>query len=226
MIAMGRRRTAGLAFARGGIRTKLVHEFDENRVGSDLNLMMQAGEKVRAPFGQVGDPRCESTRMQAEAKYVDRWPQQGRLCADEKRSHRAIGGDQRPMPIDGQGRIRFMPGEHQVDGLAGILQRGLVKLVFRKDRSVSRRDQENVAFAQGHFKLRGEMENHFAAWLCAAVFEKTQVPGGNFRVAGEVKLAQAAPLPPFAEKIADGSRGSHNEATIAQALEGGPLRQR
>jgi hypothetical protein len=86
-----------------------------------------------------------------------------------------------------------------------------------KDRGVPRRDEENVAFAQGHIELRGEVENHLAAWLRASGFEKTQVACGNFRVTGEIELAEAAALAPFAEKIADGLCGCHHEATIARA---------
>lgn len=121
------------------------------------------------------------------------------------------------MPIDGERRIRLVPREHQIDGLASILQRGVGKLAFGKDRGEPRRDQENVAFAQGHIKLRGEVENHLAAWLRAAGFEKAQVARGDFRVTGEIELAQAAALAPFAEKTADRLCGHHHEATIAQA---------
>jgi hypothetical protein len=155
--------------------------------------------------------------MQAKAKHVDWRAQQGRVCADEKRSHRAIGGNQHPMPINGERGIRLMPPEHQIDGLARILQRWVGKLAFRKDRSIPRRDQENVAFAQGHIELRGKVENHLPAWLRAPGFEKAQMARGDFRIAGEFELAQAAALAPFAEKIADGLCGCHREATIAQA---------
>jgi hypothetical protein len=86
------------------------------------------------------------------------------------------------------------------------------------------RNQENIPFSQRHVELRGQVENHPAAWLRPPVFEKTQMAGGNFRVTGEMELAQAAALAPFAEKIADRSRRSH-EMTIAQAQWSRPLRQ-
>jgi hypothetical protein len=51
------RGTGRFALAGNGIRAKLIHEVHENRIGGDLNLMIQASEQMRTPFGQVGNAR-------------------------------------------------------------------------------------------------------------------------------------------------------------------------
>jgi hypothetical protein len=215
VVAIYNRGTSRFALAGSWIFAKLVHELHENWVGGDLNLMMQPCEQMRTPFGQIGDARRQARGMQADTKHVDRRLQQDWGRTDEKRSHRAIGGDQHPMAINGECGIRLMPPENQIDGLARVLQRGVGKLAFRKDRGESRRDQENVAFAQRHIELCGEVENHLPTWLRAPGFQKTQVARGDFRLAGEIELAQAAALAPFAQKLADGLCGCRHQATIA-----------
>jgi len=57
VVAICSRGTSRFALAGNGIRAKLIHEFHENRVGGDLNLMIQASEQMRTPFGQVGNAR-------------------------------------------------------------------------------------------------------------------------------------------------------------------------
>lgn len=90
IVAICSRGTSRFALAGRGICAKFGHEFHENRVGGDLDLLMQAREQMRAPFGQVGNARRQATGMQAEAKHVDRRAQQGSVCADQKWRHGAI----------------------------------------------------------------------------------------------------------------------------------------
>jgi hypothetical protein len=87
-------------------------------------------------------------------------------------------------------------------------------------------DQQRVALAQRHVEQLGQMQHHLAARLRAAGFEKAQVLRGNLGFDGEVELAHAPPLPPFAQQMADGSRcgeGQVHAATIAQLRPAAPL---
>ena len=48
------------------------------------------------------------------------------------------------------------------------------------------------------------MQQHLAARMGAAGFDKAQMPGRDAGVAGEIELAQAPALPPLAQQSTDG----------------------
>ena len=74
--------------------------------------------------------------------------------------------------------------------------------------------QQRVARAQRHVEPLGQAQQHAAARRRAASLDEAQVAGGDLGLAGELELAEAAPLAPFAQEIAGacaraGSDGSH-----------------
>jgi hypothetical protein len=48
------------------------------------------------------------------------------------------------------------------------------------------------------------MQQHLAARMGAASFDKAQMPGRDAGVAGEIELAQAPALPPLTQQSTDG----------------------
>ena len=125
------------------------------------------------------------------------------------------------MPVERESGIRFLPLQHQIDGGARRGQRRMLERTLGKDRSIARRHQQQVAFAHRDIELLGEVQQHVAARLRAASFDKAQVPGGNAGVAGEVELAEAAALPPLSYEPADrGARGAiEHAASLARPLQ-------
>src|SRR5688572_5695402 len=116
------------------------------------------------------------------------------------------------MTIDGYGGIGLVTLQHEIDSLARRLQRRVAERVFLEHRRKARGDQQRIAFAQRHVEQLGEMQQHLAAGLRAAGFQKAQVLRGNLRLHGEVELAHAPPLAPFAQQVADRTRRTHLNA--------------
>jgi len=55
----------------------------------------------------------------------------------EELQYRVIGGDQGPVPVDGDSRVRGVSLDNELDGLASGGERRVVELSFTKDRSVA-----------------------------------------------------------------------------------------
>ena len=100
--------------------------------------------------------------MQAQPKHVDRRPQQRGRRSSEQTHDRIVRRNKRPMAVDRERRIRLVSLEHESDGTARGLQRRIGKGSLRKNRRVSRCDQQDVALTQGHVEPLGEMEDHLA----------------------------------------------------------------
>ena len=109
------------------------------------------------------------------------------------------------MAIDRERRIGFVSREHLIDRLPRDPQRRIVERAFREHRRVARRMQQQIAIAQRHVELFGKAQHHLAAWLRPAGFQKTEMPRGDFRIERQLELAQATPLAPLAQQIADRS---------------------
>ena len=97
----------------------------------------------------------------------------------------------------------------------------MLERTLRKDRGIARRHQQHVALAHRDIELLREVQQHVAARLRAASFDKAQMPGGNAGVAGEVELAQAAALPPLSYAARrPGARGAiEHAASLARPLQ-------
>ena len=93
--------------------------------------------------------------------------------------------------------------QYEIDRGPRRFQRGIVERALRKGRRKPGRDQQHVALAQRHIEPLGQLQHHVARRRSAAGFHKAEMTRGDFGVAGEIKLAEMAALPPFAQVIAD-----------------------
>jgi hypothetical protein len=176
---------------------------------------------MRAPLAEICDPRRQPARMQREAHGIDRRLHQLGSDAVIELGQRRVGRDDVPVPVERKGGIGFLPLQHQIDGGACRGERRMLERTLGKDRGVARRHQQHVAFAHRDIELLREVQQHVAARLRAASFDKAQMPGGNAGVAGEVELAEAAALPPLSYEPADrGARGAiEHAASLARPLQ-------
>jgi hypothetical protein len=90
---------------------------------------------------------------------------------------RAVGGNQLPVAVDGEGWIGLVAPQHQFDGAPGRAQLRILQLAFRENRGEAGRDQQHVAIPQGNVEALGQMQNHVATGLGATGLHKAQVPG-------------------------------------------------
>ena len=141
--------------------------------------------------------------MQAQPQHVDGRAQQQRIDAVEEARDGAVRRHHVPMAVDRQRRIGLVSGQHQIDRLARGIERRVGERPLRKHRRKTRGDQQNVALAQRNIELLGKMQDHVAGRLGAARLEKAQVLGRDLGLAGEIELAHAPALAPFAPMIAD-----------------------
>ena len=79
------------------------------------DLLLQPLEQVAAPLRQVGDPRGQAVRVQAEPEHVDRRLEQVRGRAGHQHRHQRVVRHQVPVAVDRQRREGLMALEHQVD---------------------------------------------------------------------------------------------------------------
>jgi hypothetical protein len=70
----------------------------------------------------------------------------------------------------------------------------------REDGGEAGGGQQGVAVAQWHLQLFGEVQHHVPAGLGAAGFKEAEMARGDFAHAGEVELADTAPLAPLAQQ--------------------------
>ena len=159
--------------------------------------------RCAAPFGEVDGARRQRLGVKGEPQHVEGLAEQPLRNALQQRRHHAVGRHQVPVPVKGQRRIRLMRLQHQVDRLPRRFQRGIVERALRKRRRKSGRDQQHVAFAQGHLQPLGQLQHHVARRRGAAGFDEAQMARRDLGIAGEIELAQMAALPPFAQVIAD-----------------------
>ena len=93
--------------------------------------------------------------------------------------------------------------DHQLHRLAGGRQRRVVKFALRKHRREPGGGQQDVALAQRHLELLGQVQHHLATGLRAAGFQKAQMPRGDVALQCQVELADVPPLAPFAQQWAE-----------------------
>jgi hypothetical protein len=113
--------------------------------------------------------------VQAQPKNVDRWVEQVVLDALDEDADCTVRGDESPVPIDDERRIRLVALQHLVDGVSHGAQLGRVEVTLCEGRCVSGRQQERVAVAEWHLELLGELKHHLGARTCAAGLDEAQV---------------------------------------------------
>jgi len=199
--------------SRTGRQRVIAHFLDEvgqYRIARGFDLPPQTDDDVVPPFHQIDDPRRQARGVQAQPDHVDRRCQQHWIDAGDQAADRPVRRRHRPVPIDRQSRIRVMHAQDQVDTLACRLKRRIVQRAFLIGRREPRRPQHHVPFAQRNRHPVGQMQQHLMARHGPAGLQETEVFRGDFRVAGEIQLAQAAALSPFPDQVANGtSRMAH-----------------
>ena len=132
--------------------------------------------------------------------------------AGKQRRDGGIGGDDRPMPVDREGREGLVPLQDEVDSLSRRGKRRVVQLALGKDRRKSGREKHRIAFAQRHAEPFGEMHQHLAAWKRAPALDEAQMSLRYIGLKGEFELAQASSLTPFAQMVAERAGRVHHAA--------------
>ena len=144
------------------VSAQLSEKLLQHGVATHLDLAAQAIEQVRSPLLEVGNTRRQSLRMQAEPQHVDGRLEQFGCRTGDQWPDRRIGGNQRPMAVNGERRVRLVAGQDEVDRLARVVQRRLAERPLGESRGMTGRDQENIAFAQRHVEPFGQAEHHVA----------------------------------------------------------------
>ena len=110
------------------------------------------------------------------------------------------------MAIDRKRRIRLVSGKHLIHRLARDPQRGIVERALGKHRRITRRVQQQLRSRSGT-SSRSARRSTISRLGCERRSQKAEMARGDFRIQRQFELAQAPPLAPFAQQIADRSDG-------------------
>ena len=200
---------------RRGIGAQLGQQGDQANISGNLNLPAQALQNIGPPRVEIDDPWGHSTWVKRKPQHIDRSDEKVRIGPGHQRRDGAIGCHQIPAAIHGQRRERFMPGQDQVDGLAGRGQRRVVQITLRKRWGKTRGDQQGVALPKRHLQPFSESQHHVPTGRRTARLHETQVARRDVGVERQIKLAQMATLAPGAKVIAEGiGRQAHAPISI------------
>src|SRR5215831_2724192 len=102
------------------------------------------------------------------------------------------------MPVEGEGRIRFVRLQDLLDRYARRSQLG--ERTFLEDRRKTRGEQQRILVAQRNPQVLGEAQDHVAARLRSSGLEVREMPRRAVRGKCEVRLRHASAGPPAAEQ--------------------------
>ena len=105
----------------------------------------------------------------------------------------AVRVQQPPPPVDDDGRVRLVTGQHLPHRGAYRSHPGRVERSFAERGRVTGRQQQPVAVAQRQVEPFGQLQDHVAARARPAGFDEAEVPGGHLRAYGQFELAEPAP---------------------------------
>jgi hypothetical protein len=162
--------------------------------------------------------------MQGEAKGVNRRGQQLRRHAIVNARRGAVGGQDVPLPVDGEGGVGQVAAQDHIDHLARATHFRGVQGPLGEHRGVAAGYQQHIALAHGNLQPLGQGEDHPPTGGGAACLHEAQVAGGNLRLQGEVELAHPPALSPHAYVVADlwncGAGHGHHERHLSSAISG------
>jgi hypothetical protein len=167
---------------------------------------------------KIPDASAQAVGMQAEPEYVDRRLAELGIGPRHEPGCRLVGGDERPVPVDGESRVGVLCAKDEVDGGARDAERGIVERALAVHRRIPGRHQQRVAFAQRDRKLLGEVQEHVPARGRASRFEEAQMPLRNLGLTGEIELAQAAAPAPLTQQNSDMVCGAAHGSCVIPAL--------
>ena len=144
-----------------GSARELVVQRGQRRVAARDGLAPEPVEQVRAPLGEVHDPRRHALGVQREAQDVDRRLEQVLGDAGGQQRDRAVA--RRPSPSGGRRRPRGTArGPCRTRSSAS--RTGPISGSSRSRCAVGRRvaggEQQLVALAQRHVELLGQVQDH------------------------------------------------------------------
>lgn len=120
---------------------------------------------------------------------------------------RVVGGDERPVPVDDEGRVRLVRPQEAVERLAHRRHLAGIERPLAVQRSVPGGEQQPVALAQRDLEPLREVDDHLAARPGAACLHEAQMTCRHVAFQRQVELRQ---VPAFAGKgHIPGSSGVH-----------------
>ena len=109
------------------VAAELVEQRRDRGVAGQSELALEPVEQMRAPFGEVDDPRRQAARVQRDPHAVRGWLQQlGRDALGQQRKA-AVAGDQLPVTVDDDRGVRLVACEDELDGTAHGLHLGVLE---------------------------------------------------------------------------------------------------
>ena len=185
---------------------QLLLEFEQARVRREHGLAMQLLHKVGAVFREVHDTGRDPLRVQtvtpqrvhaAASSSSAETPSLRRACAGRLAE---IRSQCRSTTTAGNGS---WPAEQAVERIAHRRHLGGVEGRFAVYRRVTGCQQQAVSLPERDLEVLGEVDHQLAAGTGSPGLDEAQVPRRNVGLDREIELAQAAALPPVAEKVAD-----------------------
>src|SRR5262245_5693653 len=198
----------------GGIGLELLAQHRQRGIAGRDRVARESVEEMLAPLVEVEDPRGHSLRMQAEPKHIHRRLQEVLRDAADEHCERAVAGDEAPVAIDDERRVRVMAPEHLVDRIAHGAELRRIERALREPRREARGEQQCVPVAQRHVELLCEVENHLRARTRAAGLDEAEMARGDTGLERKLELAETPSLSPLPQHRRDGraARGRVHDA--------------
>ena len=171
---------------------------------------------MRPPLPEVGDPRRQPLRVQAQAQNVDRRLEQSPGHPGQQRPGDVVGRDERPVPVDGVGGVglvcRPAPGRPPGARPGGP---------DRRARAPGRRGRSRPPGADefrsrsGHVQALHQAQQHLPARPRPPGLQEAEVACRNVGLEGEGELAEAPALPPAARSSPTGCVGRDHHRRLS-----------
>jgi hypothetical protein len=159
---------------------------------------------MHCPFGEVGNPRCDPIRVQADSQHIRRRRQQN--CRHSLGQHiqgSVVGGDEVPPAVYDQRWERLVTPHDLVKGASYRCHLIGSERRLPVHRRISSGQQQRVLLAQWDLELGSEVHHELSARSGATGLDKAQVPGRHIRRDRQVELAEPTALPPPAQQPTD-----------------------
>jgi hypothetical protein len=100
----------------------------------------------------------------------------------------AVGVQQVPVAVDGNGGKRLLLRQHVADSARDLGKLRRAEIGLAPCRGVAGRQQQRVVLAQGHVERLGEAQDHLPARTRAAKLQKAQMALRDLCPAGKLQL--------------------------------------
>jgi hypothetical protein len=96
-----------------------------------------------------------------------------------------------------------MATQDLLDGSADGFELVIVQRPLAIGRGVPGREEQGVPVAQRDLEVLGQVQHELTARPRTSGLDEAEVSGGDFRLARQVELAEASPLAPVTQEVAD-----------------------